>query len=260
MTLIVQELTDENTFEEIGRVEDGEVSSDELLTIYPEETWQDLSERELAARLNGPHIMAGIVNENKGVRKEWVPYEGPRGGTGWRNTQTDEVVYDDEPPGETAESVTEVDVDNPGFEEMANRGYVSQPEGPDLRVETADRTESLYDDPDAHPGASAQHMDVAHWTDEDGETERKAFVTNYGENLQRDHTGEKPTLGERAIAADALLRNLGMGHVVPKHFYDREEGYLRLKASMATTYTMRPPGRKITSMTRNSRRSRRASS
>ena len=34
------------------------------------------------------------------VEKEWVPYEGPRGGTGWQNTDTDEIVYEDEPPEE----------------------------------------------------------------------------------------------------------------------------------------------------------------
>ena len=31
----------------------------------------------------------------------WVPYEGPRHGKGWRNTSTNEVVYQDEKPGPT---------------------------------------------------------------------------------------------------------------------------------------------------------------
>jgi hypothetical protein len=65
--------------------------------------------------------------------KQWVPYEGPEGGDGWRNTETDEIVYDDEPPGEVADSdaaqaeaegrqlrqqVTDVLGDNPGREEF----------------------------------------------------------------------------------------------------------------------------------------------
>ena len=35
----------------------------------------------------------------------WVPYEGPQGGEGWEHTETGEVVYTDEPPGEMAEWV-----------------------------------------------------------------------------------------------------------------------------------------------------------
>lgn len=31
---------------------------------------------------------------------EWVPYEGPEGGSGWRNTSTGEIDYSDQPPGE----------------------------------------------------------------------------------------------------------------------------------------------------------------
>lgn len=42
-------------------------------------------------------------------RKSWIPYEGPRGGQGWKNTDTGRKVYDDEPPGETAASTLEDD-------------------------------------------------------------------------------------------------------------------------------------------------------
>lgn len=38
--------------------------------------------------------------------KAWVPYEGPRGGAGWRNASTGEVRYQDEPPGETRPAVS----------------------------------------------------------------------------------------------------------------------------------------------------------
>jgi hypothetical protein len=32
-------------------------------------------------------------------KADWEPYVGPQGGKGWRNVETDEVVYDDQPPG-----------------------------------------------------------------------------------------------------------------------------------------------------------------
>jgi hypothetical protein len=44
--------------------------------------------------------------------KSWVPYEGPRGGNGWKNLDTGDVSYDDDPPGETVEP-TEPSPDDP---------------------------------------------------------------------------------------------------------------------------------------------------
>ena len=43
-----------------------------------------------------------VLQTKKSVSKsgQWEPYEGPRGGFGWRNTDTDEIVYQDDPPGE----------------------------------------------------------------------------------------------------------------------------------------------------------------
>jgi len=32
-------------------------------------------------------------------KAEWEPYVGPQGGSGWRNVENGEVIYDDEPPG-----------------------------------------------------------------------------------------------------------------------------------------------------------------
>jgi len=58
----------------------------------------------------------------------WVPYEGPQGGTGWEHTERDEVVYDDEPPGPTAEFVEEGQV----LEGVANLGELSP--GDDIQV------------------------------------------------------------------------------------------------------------------------------
>jgi hypothetical protein len=48
--------------------------------------------------------------------KEWVPYEGPRGGDGWRNTDTQEIVYDDDPPGERGDAADADGTDLPDVE------------------------------------------------------------------------------------------------------------------------------------------------
>ena len=62
MTVIVQRLTDESTFEEVGRVEDGEITAgeDALTAIDREEVWTGMSPDELTARFDGPYIMAAI--------------------------------------------------------------------------------------------------------------------------------------------------------------------------------------------------------
>lgn len=41
------------------------------------------------------------------VRKDWEPYEGPRGGEGWRHTETGRISYTDDPPG------TDYEADSP---------------------------------------------------------------------------------------------------------------------------------------------------
>ena len=62
MTVVVQRLTDESTFEEVGRVEDGEITAgeDALTAIDREEVWTGMSPDELTARFDGPYIMAAI--------------------------------------------------------------------------------------------------------------------------------------------------------------------------------------------------------
>lgn len=62
MTVVVQRLTDENEFEEIGRVEDGEITAgeDALTAIDSESVWTGMTPDELTARFNGPRVMAAI--------------------------------------------------------------------------------------------------------------------------------------------------------------------------------------------------------
>jgi len=123
----VYELNDDNEFTEVGTVEDGEITSGEetLTTIDSEQTWTTLTEQELADRFNGPRVMATIdddtpADDDEPVEqqasfihiselpvtptqldtlvdtKEWVRYQGPQGGEGWRNTETNQVVYNED--------------------------------------------------------------------------------------------------------------------------------------------------------------------
>ena len=55
---------------------------------------------DVKAEVNGGgsslwHILEPALADSK----EWVAYEGERGGEGWRNTETGEIVYQDEKPG-----------------------------------------------------------------------------------------------------------------------------------------------------------------
>lgn len=59
----------------------------------------------------------------KGVSdKLWVPYQGPRGGAGWRNLETGRIEYQTTPPGPTVESEQELReaLDAPGGAVSAN--------------------------------------------------------------------------------------------------------------------------------------------
>jgi len=49
-------------------------------------------------------------------QKEWVPYDGPRGGSGWRSTVTQGIRYTDEKPDETED----VDIDSITAEDVAD--------------------------------------------------------------------------------------------------------------------------------------------
>ena len=62
-------------------------------------------------RYNGPTLMA-VESEQNGAsetdEKLWVPYEGPRGGEGWRDIESGRVRYVNEPPGEAAETPEDI--------------------------------------------------------------------------------------------------------------------------------------------------------
>jgi hypothetical protein len=65
--IIVQTLTEDNEFEEVGRVQDGKIVSGEqkLISIDDVDVWTQMSEEELAFRFNGPRIVAGIAEEEE---------------------------------------------------------------------------------------------------------------------------------------------------------------------------------------------------
>ena len=87
--------------ERVGQLEDGEYTGVDSLSYISE--WDE--ERVLQS-LDGPYTFATRSEEKSMVwgslfeKAEWEPYAGPQGGTGWRNPETGEIVYDDLPPGE----------------------------------------------------------------------------------------------------------------------------------------------------------------
>lgn len=73
-----------------------------------EGVWADHVENALA--VGGPSVdeksWEGEEGNERWLRSKmpgWVPYQGPQGGVGWRHTETGDVTYDDEPPGEVTE-------------------------------------------------------------------------------------------------------------------------------------------------------------
>lgn len=94
----------------LGRVENGEIVADTADFLADILTVDELSdEAQLLNRFNGPRLVAYPITGTLG--KEWIPYEGPRGGEGWQNTEDkDDIRYNlDNPPGEVAD----------GYEDMA---------------------------------------------------------------------------------------------------------------------------------------------
>jgi len=66
--------------------------------------------------------------------KRWVPYRGPQGGEGWRNTITQRVVYGDEPP----EATGDVDIDDIGMEDVEDIRISGIPTFEQLEEDIAD--------------------------------------------------------------------------------------------------------------------------
>lgn len=106
-----------------------------------------------------------IRQEDEKKSKSWVPYSGPRGGFGWRNSETDEVIYQDNPPGELV-SVEDMDVEQMG---EALSALIGEEEAIDT-FESADSEEEvrnlLRDEMEELEDGAASHS-----RDESGETE-----------------------------------------------------------------------------------------
>ena len=78
----------------------------------------------------------------RATSKAWVPYQGPRGGSGWQNPDSGEVVYGEDPPGETADAddiEDMVDADDP-------ESVVSAAEDLGMGGEFADRVGKRFGD------------------------------------------------------------------------------------------------------------------
>jgi len=85
-------------FELVGQIVDGVYDGDESLSYI--EGW---SRERILGSLDGPNLIAVEEDsDDKSLfgKSKWMPYSGPQGGVGWKNVDTDEVVYDEEPPGD----------------------------------------------------------------------------------------------------------------------------------------------------------------
>lgn len=96
-----------------------------------------------------------VEERKKSLEKEWIPYEGPRGGEGWQNTEDpDDVRYGlDEPPGEVAEGYSRDHWDKyPSGDEwpdspFGTEWYKPQAYGPDAGMQEGDALAFInYDD------------------------------------------------------------------------------------------------------------------
>ena len=129
MTVVVYELNEKSEFEELGSHTDQEaVENDELLSIFPEQVWQDHSDEWLSERLDGPYVMAAIQDEEPETTEKvsmWTEYVGPNGGEGYQHMLTDEVRYVDEEPTDDEAPGNDVDVDAPDGDELENMTGIS---------------------------------------------------------------------------------------------------------------------------------------
>jgi len=67
-TIHVNRLTDDNEFETIGTVEDGEIieGTDELTAIADKPTWTETPAARLESMFSGPRIMVGVEENGDG--------------------------------------------------------------------------------------------------------------------------------------------------------------------------------------------------
>jgi len=95
----------------VGRVseapEGAVVKCDDGGLYYTNKGIDEADHRPLVEVLNDPDEP---TTNSLALKGQWIPYEGPRGGRGWKDTETGEVVYQDEAPGLT---VGDTPDDNP---------------------------------------------------------------------------------------------------------------------------------------------------
>lgn len=140
MTVVVQELTDDDEFREVGRVDDGEIvdGAEELEAIDDREVWETSDPAELQARFDGPYVIAGVVDEteSEAVSTKATPEGVPEG--------YNYVGPDEEPP-----------EDHDVVESPAGATYVS-PEPVDEGDDGGEGDAAGQDDAPAPPNEQAE--------------------------------------------------------------------------------------------------------
>lgn len=219
--IVVHELVGEEA-EPVARLEDGRwVEGAELM----EPIFGDgpPSEQEVLESLDHARLFAeypeGYEPEKQAA---WVPYTGPRGGTGWENTATHEIRYDDEKP-EPASRDPDPQPSEEAIEETGiygatstkpveraadlDEGYAVEWYDPENDYVWDAEVEEVTDDAVLLRAENGAPLEVAV---EDGEMEgvmRTERVTYYGDGVARaDHSWlpEEGVPSREQLAAEAL--------------------------------------------------------
>jgi len=145
--------------------------------------------------------------------KEWVPYKGPEGGDGWRNTDTDEIVYDDEPPGEIVDTpqargrevqqeVGDIMGDNPGRDEYAEAEAYLETELAVENVDLSDFDAAQVETTAAELGRLDDQGDLDNLSEINSQVPDQARET-YGDlPMHYDRDGEAVSINPQAMTDD----------------------------------------------------------
>jgi len=154
--------------------------------------------------------------------KAWVPYRGTRGGQGWRNTITQRVVYEDEPPATDDDvDIDEIDMDDVMDVQISSLPVMDELDARDAMVgrpvEVQTENDRLVDgeitavDPDSIEVTDERGTDRTYdisGTDVDGEVYME-YPTFYASGVAGTEQSLLPDEGEPngpQLAAEALRR------------------------------------------------------
>lgn len=111
---------------------DGSISNDGRVTLSPQQQYDTTCNL-----LSKADTVSLEKSATETIQKEWIPYQGPRGGEGWQNMRGGEVRYGiEEPPGEVED----------GYEEFVGEWGTERQEPSEMTEEDLEEYEHLMDE------------------------------------------------------------------------------------------------------------------